>query len=178
MCRSERYNSCAHKIKRKRVFKENRISTPPRRLAAVAGGRCNLVAAAYARTLSSRWFFFIYIFLSPKPSPRCLKWQYYLNPRSGTPEFHLSLCRVHLMIDCKRIPTIFLFFFYVLSFAVKTKKKKRNKFFCIICLFISMYIDRWLIYTIYDCRVLLLIDTRLFYNYNYYCLPSLRNHTI
>lgn len=25
-----------------------------------------------------------------------------------------------------------------------------------------------------DCRVLLLIDTRLFYNYNYYCLPSLR----
>lgn len=27
---------------------------------------------------------------------------------------------------------------------------------------------------IYDCRVLLFTDTRLLYNYNYYCLPSLR----
>jgi len=127
MCWSERYNSWAHKIKRKRVFKENRISTPPCRLAAVAGGRCNLVAAAYARTLSSRWFFFyIYFPLS--------------ETQSKMPEMTiLSESEIwYTRIPSEPLPCAFndrlqkdtndfSFFSYVLSFALPLRPKKKNK---------------------------------------------------
>lgn len=51
----KRYNSCAHKIKRKRVLKENRIGTPPRWQVA---GAISLRRRTHAHRLHDRYFFF------------------------------------------------------------------------------------------------------------------------
>lgn len=68
MCVYERYNSCAHKIKRKRVFKENRIGTPPQWQ--VAGA----ISSQWRRRLRTRITQdVLFFFFSPKPRPRCLK---------------------------------------------------------------------------------------------------------
>jgi len=70
----ERYNSCAHKIKRKRVLKENRIGTPPQRqVAGAISSRRRTHAHYYFSVFTNDGcvlyvFFFFFVFLPFSPS--------------------------------------------------------------------------------------------------------------